>query len=150
VLVDSDVLQAADAQLLEELLSTDYLELVVVAVVRPRARVSKGSRRARALINLYRWMDRPMSGGGAAEATRPLTSCTAGRTHETIVAEGAGEKLAAALTARSLDVVICLSPFEGMRNCAAARGLECGGPTHAFRGQRRRVRQQPVCDGRGR
>jgi len=131
VLVDSDVLQAADAQLLEELLSTDYLELVVVAVVRPRARVSSGSGRARALINLYRWMDRQMSDGGAAEAPSPLASCTAGRTHETILAESAGEKLTAALAARSLDVVVCLNPFEGMRNCAAGArfGVWWAGPT---------------------
>ena len=130
VLVDSDWLQAADAQLLEELLATDYLELVIVAVVRPGARLYQGSAGARALINLYQWMDRAAS-GDAAEATRPLGSCTSSLAPETILTETATEKLITALTSQNLDVLACLNPFEDLRTYAACAtfGVWWGGPT---------------------
>ncbi len=131
VLVNSDPLPAADGELLQQLLLTDYLHLTIIAVVRPRVVRHQGSTGARALINLYRWMDRRMSGGSAAEATRLLASYTEGRTSETVLVEGASEKLTSVLAAHSLDVVACLSPFEGMRNLAvgATFGVWWVGPT---------------------
>jgi hypothetical protein len=137
VLVNGDRLQAADAELLEELLSADYLELVAVAVVRPGVHVYEGSASARALVNLYQWMDRASS-GDAAEATRPLASCTANLAPEKILTEIAGEgliaaeKLTAALISQNLDVLACLSgPFEGLHNYAvcATFGVWWAGPT---------------------
>ena len=131
VLVNSDPLPAADGELFQQMMLTDYLHVTVIAVVRPRVVRHQGSPGARALINLYRWMDRRTSGGGAAEAALLLASCTEGRTSETVVVEGASEKLTSVLAAHNLDVVACLSPFEGLRNLAvgAAFGVWWVGST---------------------
>ncbi len=143
VLLDRGPLLAVHRELLSQLSCTDYLQLAMIAVVSPRLVRHGGSPGVRALIKLYRWMDSRTSGCGAAEAARLLTSCTENRSSETILFEGANEKLPAALAARKL-MCSCLSPFGACILLSQRDVWSVVGCPYAFRSRKCRAGEQSL------
>jgi len=130
LLLESEPLRGAEAQLLQQLLETEYVEVALVAVVKTRAPPTDISRSTRTLINWYRWMDHVTRGANAQESARPLASYAGCLAPATIITVASPDELTAALTGRDLEVIVCPSPIEGMRDCAgcAAFGVWWIGP----------------------
>jgi hypothetical protein len=119
VLLDSNALEAADSQLLADLLASEHVSVAAVAV---RGRASGAfagnvSFLGQCLMRAYAAADRKLHGGdprGTADLGTYL-----GPARNQVVISGPAPALAAELGARDLDVILCCRAFRGMSKFAA-------------------------------
>jgi hypothetical protein len=119
VLLNSNALEAADSQLLADLLASEYVSVVAVAVRgRPSSALAGNvSFLGRCLMRAYAVADRKLHGGdprGTADLATHL-----GPARSQVVISGVDSALAAELGARDLDVILCCRAFRGMSEFAA-------------------------------